>query len=117
MKVQWTRPAGWKHQTTPQAVAAAIPKDDAVLQLQTAGKMSPDEAAQKLFSQQGIKAGPPVNGKRAMVARALQAQSQHGGSGGFMSSTSYQGKTYMMAGCTRRGASTTAPNTFRARLG
>src|SRR5207237_4231616 len=100
MKVQWTRPAGWKHQTTPQAVAAAIPKDDAVLQLQTAGKISPDEAAQKLFSQQGIKAGPPVNVKGSKVARAFQAQSQQGVIEGVISFTSYQGNTYMMAGYT-----------------
>ena len=65
LKFQWKLPSGWKHQNTPQAVAAASPKEDAILQLQVAGKMSPDEAAQKLFSQQGIKAGQPVNVKGA----------------------------------------------------
>ena len=117
MKFQWRLPSGWKHQNTPQAVAAASPKEDAVLQLQTAGKMSPDEAAQKLFSQQGIKAGPPVNVKGAKVARAFQAQTQQGVIEGVISFTSYQGNTYMMAGYTPQGGLSTYQNTFVDAMG
>src|SRR5439155_638532 len=100
---RWKLPSGWKHQNTPQAVAAASPKEDAILQLQIAGKMSPDEAAQRLFSQQGIKAGQPVNVKGAKVARAFQAQAQQGVIEGVIAFTSYQGNTYMMAGYTPQG--------------
>ena len=98
-------------------MAAASPKEDAVLQLQTAGKMSPDEAAQKLFSQQGIKAGPPVNVKGAKVARAFQAQTQQGVIEGVISFTSYQGNTYMMAGYTPQGGLSTYQNTFVDAMG
>ena len=58
LKFQWTLPSGWAHQNTPQSVAAQSPKQDAILQLQAAGKISPEEASQKLFSQQGVQVGP-----------------------------------------------------------
>ncbi len=54
LRFQWKMPAGWAHQNTSQVVAAASPKQDAILQLQSAGKMSPEEAAQKVFAQQGV---------------------------------------------------------------
>src|SRR5207253_56392 len=46
LKFQLTFPEGWKTQNTPQAVAGISPKQDAIVQLATAGKMSPEEAAQ-----------------------------------------------------------------------
>src|SRR6267378_3838126 len=46
LKFQWKVPSGWQHQNTAQAVVAASPKQDAILQLQSAGKLSPEEAAQ-----------------------------------------------------------------------
>src|SRR5205085_3100680 len=69
LKFQWKLPPGWAHQNTPEAVAAQSPKQDAILQLQAAGKMSAEEASQKLFSQQGMQAGQPVTVKGATVAR------------------------------------------------
>jgi len=112
LKFQWKLPSGWKHQNTPQAVAAASPKQDAVLQLQAGGKTSPDEAAQKLFSQEGIKAGQPVNVRGAKLARAFQAQTQQGVIEGVIAFTSYQGSTYMMAGYTPQGGLPGYLNTF-----
>ena len=117
LKFQWKLPSGWKHQNTPQAVAAASPKEDAILQLQIAGKMSPDEAAQKLFSQQGIKAGQPVNVKGAKIARAFQAQTQQGVIEGVIAFTSYQGNTYMMAGYAPQGGLSSYLNTFVDAMG
>src|SRR3989449_9152829 len=117
LKFRWRLPSGWKHQNTPQAVAAASPKEAAILQLQTAGKMSPDEAAQKLLSQQGIKAGPPVNVKGAKVARAFQAQTQQGVIEGVIAFTSYQGNTYMMVGYTPQGGLSGYLNTFVVAMG
>src|SRR5438445_7648363 len=117
LKFQWKLPSGWAHQNTPQAVAAASPKQDAIVQLSPAGKMSPDEAAQKLFSQQGFKAGQPVNVKGAKVARAFQAQTQQGVIEGVIAFTSYQGNTYMMAGYTPQGGLSSYLNTFVDAMG
>jgi predicted Zn-dependent protease len=117
LKFQWKLPSGWKHQNTPQAVAAASPKQDAILQLQVAGKMSPDEAAQKLFSQQGIQAGQPVNVKGAKVARTFQAQTQQGVIEGVIAFTSHQGNTYMMAGYTPQGSLSGYLSTFVDSMG
>ena len=52
-------------------MAAASPKQDAIIQLQSAGKLSPEEAAQKVFSQQGVQAGQPANVRGAKVARTF----------------------------------------------
>jgi predicted Zn-dependent protease len=117
LKFQWKLPSGWAHQNTPQAVAAASPKQDAILQLSPAGKMSPDEAAQKLFSQQGIKAGQPVNIKGAKVARAFQAQTQQGVIEGVAAFLSWQGNTYLMAGYTPQGGLSAYANTFADSMG
>src|SRR5256885_12072218 len=117
LKFQWKLPSGWAHQNTPQAVAAASPKQDAILQLSPAGKMSPEEAAQKLFSQQGIKAGQPVNVKGAKLARAFQAQTQQGAIEGVLAFFSWQGNTYLMAGYTPQGGLSNYANTFTDSMG
>jgi predicted Zn-dependent protease len=117
LKFQWKLPSGWQHQNTPQAVAAASPKQDAILQLSPAGKMSPDEAAQKLFSQQGIKAGQSVNVKNAKLARAFQAQTQQGVIEGVAAFISWQGNTYFMAGYTPQGRLANYANTITESMG
>src|SRR5437763_1423938 len=90
---------------------------DGVLQLSPAGKMSPDEAAQKLFSQQGFKAGQPVNVKGAKLARAFQAQTQQGAIEGVLAFFSWQGNTYLMAGYTPQGGLSNYANTFTDSMG
>jgi len=112
LKFQWTLPQGWQHQNTPAAVAAASPKQDAILQLQAAGKMSPEEAAQKLFSQEGIKQGQPVDVKGAKVARSFQAQTQQGAIEGVAAFISYHDVTYLLLGYGPQGAAATYGNTF-----
>jgi predicted Zn-dependent protease len=117
LKFQWKLPSGWAHQNTPQAVAAASPKQDAILQLQSAGKLSPEEAAQKIFSQQGVQAGQPVAVRGAKVARTFVAQSQQGTIEGVMAFVPYQGNTYMLIGYTKQGGLSTYGNTFMDSMG
>jgi predicted Zn-dependent protease len=117
LKFQWKLPAGWAHQNTPGAVAAQSPKQDAILQLAPAGKMSPEEAAQKLFSQQGITQGQPVNVHGAKVARTFQAQTQQGAIEGVAAFISYQGNTYFLAGYSPQGGLATYGNTFLESMG
>src|SRR5207302_5149424 len=72
LKFQVTFPAGWQTQNTPQAVAGINSGQDAAVELATAGKDSPQQAAQKFFSQQGIQQGRAaqisVNGLPAAAA-------------------------------------------------
>jgi predicted Zn-dependent protease len=103
LKFQITFPDGWQTQNTPQAVAAISPKQDAIVQLAAAGKMSPDAAAQKFFSQQGIQRGQPaevtVNGQRA-AASYFAAQTQQGDVTGLIAFVAYNGTTYALLGYT-----------------
>jgi predicted Zn-dependent protease len=103
LKFQVTFPQGWQTQNTPQAVAAMSPKQDAIEQLATAGKLSPDEAATKFFSQQGIQRGQAaelnVNGQRA-VAAYFAAQTQQGQIAGLIAFVGYNGTTYALLGYT-----------------
>ena len=103
LKFQITFPAGWQTQNTPQAVAAVSPKQDAIVQLAAAGKMSPDEAAQKFFGQQGIQRGQPaevtVNGQR-VPASYFAAQTQQGQVAGLIAFVAYNGTTYALVGYT-----------------
>ena len=117
LKFQWTLPKGWAHQNSPQAVAAQSPKQDAILQLQAAGKMSPEEAAQKLFSQQGIVQGTPVEVHGAKIARNFQAKTQQGNIEGVAAFIPYQGNTYMLLGYTGAGGLATYGDTFLSSMG
>jgi predicted Zn-dependent protease len=103
LKFQVTFPQGWQTQNTPQAVAAMSPKQDAIEQLAGAGKLSPDEAATKFFSQQGIQRGQAaelsVNGQRA-VAAYFTAQTQQGQIAGLVAFVGYNGTTYALLGYT-----------------
>jgi predicted Zn-dependent protease len=117
LKFQWTLPSGWKHQNTAQAVAAQSPKQDAILQLQPAGKTSPEDAAQKVFSQQGIQAGANVQVNGAKVARQFSAQSQQGNIEGIIAFMSKDGNTYMMVGYTPQGGLATYGDPFRTSMG
>ena len=103
LKFQLTFPEGWKTQNTPQAVAGMSPKQDAIVQLATAGKMSPEEAAQKFFSQKGLQRGQAaqitVNGQRA-IASYFAAQTQEGQIAGLIAFVGYNGSTYALLGYT-----------------
>jgi predicted Zn-dependent protease len=117
LKFQWTPPSGWAHQNTQQSVAAQSPKQDAILQLQAAGKMSPEEASQKLFSQQGVQVGQPVTVKGAAVARSFTAQTQQGAIEGVAAFVSHQGTTFMLAGYSPQGGFAAYSATFLQSMG
>ncbi len=103
LRFQVAFPAGWQTQNTPQAVAGISPKQDATVQLATAGKMSPEEAAQKFFTQQGIQRGEAaqvtVNGQPAL-ASYFAAQTQQEQIAGLIAFVSYNGTTYALLGYT-----------------
>jgi predicted Zn-dependent protease len=103
MKFQLSFPDGWKVQNTPQAVASLSPNQDAMLQLGLAGKESPQQAAQRFLSQQGVQAGQTstssINGLPA-ASSYFQAQTEQGTIAGIVSFISYGGTTFGLMGYT-----------------
>lgn len=94
-----TFPDGWGTQNLPQAVAAVSPQRNAAIQLTLAGQASPTQAAQRFFSQQGVRQGQTtretINGIPAVVSY-FQAQTQQGVVTGLVSFLSYGGRTYQL---------------------
>ena len=80
MRFQLVFPQGWMTQNLAQAVMAASPEQDAIIQVSLASG-TPQEAAAAFFAQQGIAAGPlnlqPINGLPAATAE-FQAQIEQG---------------------------------------
>jgi predicted Zn-dependent protease len=101
LKLQMTFPKGWKKQNTPSAVVAVSAKQDAILQLASAGKDPPDQALKKFVSQQGIQASAAqqsnLNGLPA-AASAFQAKTQQGAIAGMVAFVSQGGQTLGILG-------------------
>ena len=103
LKLQVTFPQGWATQNQPQAVAAMSPKQDAMLQLEGAPNVSPEQAAQQFFSQQGIQRGETKQGSSHGLATSISsfaAQTQQGQIAGLVSFFAYGGQTWAFVGYT-----------------
>jgi predicted Zn-dependent protease len=94
-------PPGWASQNTDQALVALSPEKDGILELTGEGNVSPDQAMQKLASNQGIQLGKvtatTVNGNRASQA-AFSAETDNGELRGVVTYIAYNGTTYRLLG-------------------
>lgn len=120
LKIQLQFPAGWKHQNTPQAVVAASPEQDAMVQMESAGNVSPEDAAAKFFSQQGIEKGPAggatVNGQRS-VSGYFAGQTQQGPIEGLATFVSVNNATFALLGYTGQGGMQKYDAAFKQTMG
>jgi predicted Zn-dependent protease len=120
LKFQITFPEGWKTQNGADAVVAASPSQDAIMQLGLAGKASPQQAAQQFLSQEGVKAGQgsnsSINGLPA-ASSYFEAQTQQGVVQGLVAFVSYGGNTYGILGYTPQGKLQTYDATLRRAIG
>ncbi|HET8540459.1 MAG TPA: M48 family metallopeptidase [Anaeromyxobacter sp.] len=93
-------PEGWQKQNTAAAVVALSPQKDAAVQLSIAGKLSPEQARAKFFSQEGVK--PLALGAAAggAAAAAFEAQTEQGALRGIVSFVPHGGATYQLVGFT-----------------
>jgi predicted Zn-dependent protease len=95
---QLSFPKDWKTQNTPQAVVAASPRQDAMVQL-TMAKGAPVDAARQFLSQQGVQPGQAlqesVNGLPAVVAR-FRGQTQQGVLDGVAGFIQHGDRTYQV---------------------
>lgn len=109
-------PEGWQKQNTPAAVVAVSPKNDAAIQLTAAGKVSPEEAQQKFFSQQGVKPASFAGGGLPPGARYFEAQTKEGAIGGLVAFFSHGGSTLQLLGYTAAQALGSYDPAFKATL-
>jgi predicted Zn-dependent protease len=93
-------PEGWKAQNTAAAVVAVSPQKDAAVQLVPAGKLSPEQARAKFFSQEGVKPLAVGAGPGGGAAAAFEANTEQGALRGFVSFVSHGGATYGLIGFT-----------------
>lgn len=92
-------PEGFKTQNTAAAVVGVSAKEDAAMQLALAGKLSPEEATQKFFSQQGVKRGQALaSGGARESANVFEAQTEQGALRGIVSFVSHGGQTFQLIG-------------------
>ena len=119
LKFQFNMPPGWKHQNAPDAVAGMSDKQDAVLQLAPGGKGSPQDAAQKFFSQQGVKQGAAasgtVHGDQA-ISSYFTGTTQQGEVSGLVTFFSHGGMTYAMLGYTSAAQMAAYDPVFKASM-
>jgi predicted Zn-dependent protease len=120
LRFQITFPEGWKTQNGADAVIAASPQQDAIMQLSLAGQTPPQQAAQQFLSQQGIQAGntstASVNGLPA-ASGYFQAQTDQGAVQGLITFLSYNGNTYGILGYTPSGKLSQYDQAFREAIG
>lgn len=93
-------PEGWKTANTPGAVVAQSPQQDAVVQLTLAGKISPEQARERFFAQEGVK---PLALGAGGATGAFEAQTQQGALRGLVSFVSHAGTTFQLVGFTPAG--------------
>jgi len=117
MKFQMKFPQGWKAQNTPSAVVAVSPKQDAMIQLAGAGKLSPEEATKKFFQQEGVKPlqAPQTGtiGGQPASASYFQAQTEQGVLNGIVSFISQGGITFQLLGLSPAQAFSANDATFK----
>lgn len=120
LRFQLSVPQGWRTQNTPQAVLAAAPQGDAVIQLTLAPQNGAADAARAFFSQQGVQAGQTgretINGNPAVVG-LFQAQTQGGVIRGLATWIEYGGRTYQILSYSPAQRFAAYDRTFRQSVG
>lgn len=114
-KFRMDLPDGWQKANTPGAVIAVSPQKDAAVQLTPAGKVSPQEALQKFFSQQGVKPAGAAPGTPGSSS-AFEAQTEQGVLRGVVSFVSHGGATYQLVGYTAAARADAYLPTFQKSL-
>lgn len=99
--IQIRFPDGWKGSNQKESVGAISPKQDAIVVLTLSDQGSPQQAAQKFFSQQGVQAGQSLRtdlGGLPSVARSFGVQTQQGSLEGIATFVEFNNKVYQILG-------------------
>jgi len=103
--IQMRFPQGWKTSNQKAAVGAISPNQDAVVVMTLSDQGSPQQAAQKFFSQQGIQSGQALRtdlGGLQAVTRSFGVQTQQGQLQGIAAFGEHNNKVYQILGYTSR---------------
>lgn len=113
LKLQLQFPPGWKTANSPQTVMAVSPQEDAMVGMSAAGNLTPEQAAQRFFQQEGVQ--PATTGQRLPgVSSYFQAQTQQGVLAGIVSFVSFGGATWQLLGYTSAQELQAYDGAFRA---
>jgi predicted Zn-dependent protease len=96
-------PQGWQMSNEKQAVGAISPRQDAIVVLSLAEGRSPQEAAQRFFSQQGVQQGQSLRanlGGLPAVANQFSANTQQGTLIGLVAFVEDRDRVYRIMGYT-----------------
>jgi predicted Zn-dependent protease len=119
LRFQLAFPRNFKTQNQKQAVVGVSEAQDAIIALTLAAGASPEEAARRFFSQQGVQAGrsgrDTVGGLPAYSA-LFEAATEQGTLRGQVSFVSYDGKIYRILGYTPAGRFSTYQGAFDASI-
>ena len=103
LRFQLSFPRGFRTQNTKQAVVGVSEAQDALVALTLAAGASPEDAARRFFSQQGVQAGrsgrDTIGGLPAYTAY-FEAATEEGTLRGELSFVSYEGKVYQLVAYT-----------------
>jgi predicted Zn-dependent protease len=96
-------PGGWKKANTAAAVVAVSPREDAAVQLSIAGPLSPQEASQRFFAQEGIRPAALAGSAAGVPGTAtwFEAQTEQGALRGLVAFVAHGGTTLQLVGFTR----------------
>jgi len=102
LRFRFDFPSGWKTENRPDAVVAASPRGDAIIQLSLGGRDTPDALLQKFAAQQGVETvsggQSTVNGMAGATAEFRVKDSQGNAVAGRVLYLSYEGTTYQLLG-------------------
>jgi predicted Zn-dependent protease len=115
LKFRIDLPEGWKKQNAPASVVAISPNEDALVQLRTAGKTPPEEAAKKFLAQKGILPAPAPASLAGLPPGSsyFQAVTEQGAIAGLVSFVSHGGATFGILGFTEASKLGAQDATFR----
>jgi predicted Zn-dependent protease len=102
LRFRFDFPDGWKTENRTDAVVAASPQGDAMIQISLGGRDTPDALLQKFAAQQGVETvndqRSTVNGLAAATAEFRAKDSQGNALAGRVLYLSYEGTTYQLLG-------------------
>ncbi len=117
--IQVSFPNGWQALNQPQAVSAISPRQDAAVQLGVVAG-TPEDAAQKFFSQRGIQRGDTQAGTLnalPAVSAYFAAQTEEGVLAGLVTFIGHAGKTYQLIAYTGAQGLSAYDAAFRQTMG
>lgn len=114
LRFQLQFPEGWKTSNQAQAVLALSPQQDALVGLAPAGKLTPEQALQAFFQQQGVTPLAVQGAALPGAASYFEAQTEQGTVRGVTSFISHQGATLQLVGYTAAERLPTYDAAFRA---